>query len=198
MIWCFAIVGSMATAIVFDCFGVLATDGWLPFRDGHFLEDKELFAQADRLNKEMDAGIISYPSFVAQIAALAGVSENVVDKHIDSNVPNAPLLSFIKNDLKPKYKIGMLSNAGANWLDKIFTKAQLAMFDARALSYEVGAIKPDPLTYQTIAKRLGVSTEDCIFIDDQVRYCIGAQEVGMKSVEYKGFDQMKKDLLSLL
>lgn len=39
------------------------------------------------------------------------------------------------DDLKPDYKIGFLSNAGANWLDELFIWQQA--FDEVVLSYQV-------------------------------------------------------------
>jgi FMN phosphatase YigB (HAD superfamily) len=188
----------MIKAIVFDCFGVLATDGWLPFRSQHFKDNKELYTKADGLNKDMNTGSISYQSFVNQVAKLAGVTEKFLDSQIDSNVANVELLDFIKKELKPKYKLGILSNAGVNWLDVIFTKDQLSIFDALALSYEMGAIKPDLITYQTVADRLGVDPTECIFVDDQEKHCIGAIQAGMKAVIYIDFKQTKSELQSLL
>jgi len=186
------------TAIIFDCFGVLATDGWLPFRNKQFGEDKSLLLQADRLNKQMDTGFISYKKFVMEIAILAGVSEEVVDSNIDSNVPNEELLQYISKELKPNYKIGILSNAGANWLDTIFTTEQLSMFDAVMISYEAGVVKPEPLAYEIIAQRLDVPLGACVFIDDQERYCVGAQTVGMQAIKYTNFAQLKRDLTAIL
>jgi len=188
----------MIKAIIFDCFGVLATDGWLPFRDEYFADNSGLLARADDLNREMNTGLISYPSFLRQVAKLANVSEELLDKRIDSNVPNTKLISFIQKQLKPRYKIGMLSNAGANWLEVIFTKPHLAIFDAVVLSYEIGAIKPDPRVYEIIAEKLGVDIDSCVFIDDQQRHCIGAQQVGMQAIQYTDFQNMKAALAKLL
>ena len=35
--------------IIFDCFGVLATDGWLPFKNKYFKEKPALFRKATEL-----------------------------------------------------------------------------------------------------------------------------------------------------
>lgn len=188
----------MIKAIVFDCFGVLATDGWLPFKRINFSKNPELFNRATELNREVDRGIISYDQFVKKIAQMAQVSEKLAHEQIDNNIPDQQLFKYIKKELKPHYKIGVLSNAAANWLGEIFTKEQNALFDAIALSYEVGAIKPEPKAYETIAKRLGVKTAECIFVDDQQRYCLGAEKVGMKSIGYAEFAPFKERLKQLL
>src|SRR5665213_617468 len=157
----------MLKAIIFDCFGVLtASDGWLPFRDHYLSNDADLLGQGNSLNKQADAGLITYDDFIKGVAKLAGVPEEQARITIDDNVTNDALFRYIAR-LKPRYKIGMLSNAAANWLDELFTPAQVALFDATMLSYESGFIKPQPRAYEIIAERLGVTTRECLFIDDQ-------------------------------
>jgi HAD superfamily hydrolase (TIGR01509 family) len=187
----------MIQAIVFDCFGVLATDGWLPFRQKYFGDNPELLQQATDLNKQVDAGMADYEDFIQTLSQLANVPVAEARSAIEDNQPNEPLFAFIK-ELKPKYKIGLLSNAGANWLNDIFTPEQVALFDAISLSFETGFVKPDPRAYQSIADRLGVPPEDCILIDDQERYAAGANEVGMQMIVYKDFEQVKADLKARL
>lgn len=171
-------------AIIFDCFGVLATDGWLPFRDHYFGANPELYERAVASNKRVDAGLHSYDDFIKEVASMAGVTPHDARETIEDNVPNLQLLTYIKDKLKSHYKLGFLSNAGANWLDGIFEPWQVKLFDEILLSYQIGAIKPDPIMYETIAARLGVVPEECIFIDDQPRYCDGAEAVGMRAILY--------------
>lgn len=188
----------MIKAIVFDCFGVLASDGWLPFRDSHFGSDPLKFEKVIEVNKKVDAGIIKYDDFIAQVAALAGVSDAAARRDIENNIPDEALFEYIKSELKSSYKIGMLSNAADDWLNEMFTPDQVELFDAVALSFEIGAIKPDERAYQTIANRLGVELSECIFIDDQPKYCEGAIRAGMKAIVFKNVEQMKPELTELL
>jgi HAD superfamily hydrolase (TIGR01509 family) len=184
--------------IIFDCFGVLATDGWLPFKERNFSHDKALFAQATDLSKQADSGFINYDDYVHEIAVLAHVTEQEVRSRLDDNVPNEPLFTYIQEMLKPHYKLGILSNAGADWLQTIFTQEQIKLFDATVLSYQVGMVKPNPRMYEVIAERLNVSPTNCVFIDDQQGYCRAATDVGMKVVWYQNVAQMKTDLKKIL
>ncbi len=188
----------MIKAIIFDCFGVLATDGWLPFKEARFSHDKALYEQATDLNGQADSGYLDYNKYVHEVAKLAQVSDQEVRSHLDDNVPNEPLFTFIRDLLKPHFKLAILSNAGANWLDKIFTKEQVALFDTTVLSYQVGFVKPSRQMYELVAERLGVKLNDCVFIDDQQRYCVAAQDTGMQAIYYQGIAQMKADLKKVL
>jgi HAD superfamily hydrolase (TIGR01509 family) len=187
----------MIKAIVFDCFGVLATDGWLPFKNEYFGQDPKLLERATELNKMVDSGLASHVNFVDEIAKMANVKVEYAYKLINDNVPDEELFKYIK-DLKKKYKIGLLSNAGENWLEAIFTPEQLRLFDATVLSYEISVVKPHPLAYETVAKKLDVEIDECVFVDDQERYCTGAKEVGMQAVIYTDSDNLKTKLNKLL
>lgn len=185
-------------AVIFDCFGVLATDGWLPFKEKRFGDNPELLEQATASNKRFDAGLLSYEDFVAEVAILAGVKSQEMRHAIERHAPNEQLLSHIRDTLAPSYKIGLLSNAGADWLDEIFEPNQVSLFDEILLSYQIGAIKPQPIMYTTIATRLGVLPEECIFIDDQPRYAAGAAEVGMRAIHFTGNKQLFTMLTEVL
>ena len=55
-------------------------------------------------------------------------------------------------------------------------------FDALVLSFEVGAMKPDPAIYREALSRLGdPDPARSVFVDDQVRYCDGAAAVGLQT-----------------
>jgi HAD superfamily hydrolase (TIGR01509 family) len=105
---------------------------------------------------------------------------------IENNIPDDSLFDYIARELKPKYKIGLLSNAADNWLDELFSPPQVALFDAVALSYHVGYIKPEPEIYLEIARQLAVDPSECLFIDDNLRYCVGARQVGMTAIHHRG------------
>lgn len=174
----------MIQAVIFDCFGVLAYDGWLAFREKYFEGKPHELEQAITSNRQVDAGLIGYDQFVAEIAGYAGVTEDETRRVLENNPPNEKLFAYIRDTLKPHYKIGMLSNAGDNWLSDIFVPSQVALFDEIVLSYQLHAIKPDPIMYETIAARLGTLPEECVFIDDQQRFVEGAERVGMKGIVF--------------
>ena len=182
----------MIKAVVFDCFGVLTTDAWLPFKERYFGHDKSLFDQATDLNKQSDAGLIDYSVFIHEIASLANITDADVRQAVQNNVPNEPLYDWI-GCLKETYKIGMLSNASEDRLDLLFTPDHLALFDATALSYDTGFIKPHAQAYESIAERLDVALEDCVLIDDQERFCVAANDAGMHAIWYRSVGQTQDD-----
>jgi epoxide hydrolase-like predicted phosphatase len=188
----------MIKAIIFDCFGVLTTEGFGLFRDKYFAGAPEKRVQANKSMDELNEGKIDYDDFIKELIELSGAAPEVVKDYMTRNKSNELLFDFIRSELKPKYKIGLLSNAGDNWLKELFDEKDIKLFDDIVLSYELGVIKPDPKIYEIAASRLGVLPEECIFIDDNQRHCSGGAKVGMKTVCYANLEQAKKDLEDLL
>lgn len=187
----------MIKAVLFDCFGVLVTDAWLPFKQQHFGDDATKFQQATDITKQANQGIISQQAFVDKIADLAGVSSTEVAKTISRNLPNEKLFSYIV-ELKDNYKIGLLSNIAGDYLSRMFTPEQLALFDGTSLSFENGFVKPEAEAYAQMAKVLNVDVSECVMVDDQERQVTGARLAGMEAVLYEDFEQFKTDLNKIL
>jgi HAD superfamily hydrolase (TIGR01509 family) len=188
----------MIRAIIFDCFGVLTTDSWGPFRRKHFGHDPKLMDEVSEKFRAVDAGLVKYEDFLTEIATLGKFTTQEARTELDKNIADKELFDYLRASLKPHYKIGMLSNAGENWLPQLFSEEEIAFFDVVALSYETGIVKPDPRAYANVSKLIGVEPQECVFIDDQVRYCAGAEDVGMKAIVYRNLEQLKTDLPPLL
>lgn len=187
----------MIRAIIFDFYGVLAVRGSTSFRKTHFPDDVLKMKQAGELQDQLGLGNIGYDDFIDGLAKLGGVDREIVLQYTENYQPNEQLLTFIRTKLKPRYKIGIISNAGANWVSDILGE-EIKLFDDTILSYKAGVIKPDPKIYKMSAQNLDVSVSECVFIDDILTYCKGAEAAGMKSIWYKDFDQMKADLEKIL
>ncbi|CAN5397059.1 hypothetical protein BH10PAT4_BH10PAT4_5300 [soil metagenome] len=185
------------TTIIFDCFGVLVSEGWLPFKHKYFDGDEDKFELATVTQKRADAGLIDHADFVQTVAALAGVELADAHKQIDNTVTDQALLKYIA-ELKQNYKIGFISNASQNWISHFFTPEQGAMFQAVSVSSETGFVKPDPRAYEHIAGLLNSSMEECVLIDDQPAYCDGARAVGMNAIVYTNLTELKHKLADLL
>lgn len=187
----------MIRAIIFDCFGVVVTEGWYAFRAAH-LKDAQARQAANDIHQATNRGMLPYETFERELSALAKVSIDTVRSFLDNNADNEPLLTYIKTDLKPKYRIGMLSNAADDWLDTMLSPEQRALFDEVVLSYQIRATKPERQAYEAAAKKLGVLPEECVFIDDTERFCTAARECGMQAIWFQETEQCISDLEAIL
>lgn len=172
------------TAIVFDCFGVLTTDGWLPFFRQHFAGTEQ--EEVRYLHLQADNGLMHYNDFLQAVGERAGVGTHAARAAIENNVANEELFDYMRTQLKPQYSIGMLSNAAEDWTHTLFAPEDVALFDTVVLSRDVGASKPDPRMYQAVCDRLGVLPEEALFIDDIEAYAAAARECGMHALHHTG------------
>jgi putative hydrolase of the HAD superfamily len=185
-------------AIVFDCFGVLAEDGWLPFKRRYIGSNQKLADEIADLGKQNEYGIIGNNQYFERAAELIGIEEGQLRAAVGARVPNEELFLYIKQNLKDSYKIGLMSNASYDVLHELFLPEQADVFDASVLSFESRLVKPDPRMFELMAGRLGVEEDQCIFVDDVERYCAAAEQVGMISIHYKNPDQFRQEILQRL
>ncbi len=188
----------MIKAIIFDCFGVLVAGSLEQFIDKHFSKNEELSERAHAINDQASLGRISYDQQLYYFASMANIDIAQARAEMDTNPRNNLLLSYIKDNLKGSYKLGFLSNASDNWLESLFEKDDINLFNDFVLSYAVGMAKPDVRIYELAAKRLGVEPESCLFVDDIARYCEAAELAGMKAIHYKSFRQFLSEINKLL
>jgi HAD superfamily hydrolase (TIGR01509 family) len=187
----------MIKAIIFDCYGVLVEESWKKLCDEHFGASGAPREWADAEMHRVSCGEISDAELAQIVAQKIDLTADEVLGKLKTNPPNEPLLEYIAT-LKSHYKIGFLSNVGANYLDRLFTPEHRALFDVFVLSFEVGMAKPQPEIYQHTAGLLDVRPEECVFIDDTRRYCEAAEQTGMSSILYTNFADFKKQLEEIL
>ena len=181
-------------AVVFDLYGVLGLNGWQDFNTRHFDGRWDEWEPIRQLGQRVDAGEATEEAFVETIARATGESTDTVRYQFAHTQPNQQLLTYIEHNLKPTYKIGLLSNASSDVLPGIFSSEQRALFDASVMSVSVGRTKPDPLMFRLIAEKLGVDPHEIVLVDDQERHSAPASSIGMKFVRYISVEQTIAEL----
>lgn len=188
----------MIRAVIFDCFGVLVGDALPEFIRVHLGDNPEAVAEAWKSDDRTNLGKISeYEHFVI-LSKLADIPVRQVIRELDVNAPNRVLFDYIRNRLTGRYKLGILSNIHADVLDELIGKENRALFDAEALSYKLGIVKPSLEIYRMAAEMLAVEPEECLFVDDKQHYCAAAEEAGMTAIHYTNFPQFEQDITKLL
>jgi glucose-1-phosphatase len=68
---------------------------------------------------------------------------------------------------------------------KIFGREILATRpELYALSFKIGAMKPDPRIWLWLAERSGLSPAECLYVDDIEVYCAAARGLGFPALRY--------------
>ena len=95
------------------------------------------------------------------------------------------------------YRMGILSNTcGPHW--SYCTAGRFAIisqaFDVFALSYQIGACKPDPKVFQAAAKLAGVAPQEIFYTDDIAGNVTAARQAGFDAVQYTTTPELVRDL----
>ncbi|MBD3354619.1 HAD-IA family hydrolase [Candidatus Woesearchaeota archaeon] len=102
------------------------------------------------------------------------------------------------NNLKNRYRIGLLSNHIRSWLGKDIKEKNLKdIFDVIVTSYDAKLAKPDIKIFELIVKKMKLKPEECIYIDDQEKNMHPSSKMGMYSILYTDFNQLKKELKNI-
>jgi epoxide hydrolase-like predicted phosphatase len=121
----------------------------------------------------------------------------VRDEFFAGDLVDRDLLAFLKG-LRPKYKVGLISNAWSGlrgWLaDREFDQA----FDQMVISAEAGVMKPDARIYQLALEKMGAAAAESVFVDDFPENVEGARAVGMQAMLFKEPEKAKEELQQLL
>lgn len=100
--------------------------------------------------------------------------------------------------LKPGYKLGLLSNTNPWHFDTVIrSTAVFSLFDAVTLSFQVGAMKPDPRIYRDMLHKLNLPPQACVFIDDLRENVTAAEELGITGILYTTPDALLASLEAL-
>lgn len=187
----------MIRAVIFDCFGVLATDIWLAFCDA-LPKGADLQSASDSL-KAYDRGMITLDEFTQQVTAATGQQPPDIEQmQVNQMAKNTALIDYIRT-LKPHYKIGMLSNISSDWVTReLLDHEEASLFDAFVFSYEVGVSKPDPRIYQIACERLAIEPDEAVIIDDRQLNVAAGESIGMRGLVYTDLKQCQTTLDSML
>lgn len=79
--------------------------------------------------------------------------------------------------------VALVSNCADNTRPMLAAKGLLDLVDAVILSCEVRSAKPDPEIYLIALRELGAQPAGGIMLDDQPRFCAGAQAAGVRAIQ---------------
>lgn len=102
---------------------------------------------------------------------------------------NWKLLEFIR-DLRPRYRVGLLSNAWEDLRQTLHARWDIdGLFDELIISAEVGMVKPDPRIFHLAVEKLGVQVGEAVFIDDIPENINAARLEGLNAIQFLDTDQ---------
>jgi len=153
-----------------------------------------------RLHSRYERGEISSEEFRDRIVRMTGARvpvEAFEEGFTDIFTPLGDTQALILG-LKGKYRLGLLSNTNECHFRRHIRRVPVfPLFDAVTLSFEVGALKPEPPIYRDALRKLSLPPEECVYIDDIVEYAEGARALGIHGIRYTGHAELLRELSGL-
>ncbi len=193
--------------LLVDFGGVLTTNvfaSFAAFCEHHGLKTEtvaELFMKDPTgrgLLVDLEEGRITEAEFEPRFAELLGVedSDGLIDRLFAGMRPDEAMLAAVRAAKDAGVKTGMVSNS---WGRGRYDRAKLPeLFHAWVISGEEGMRKPDERIYALGAERVGLSPEDCVFVDDIPGNLKPARALGMATVHHYDAEQTIPQLEKLL
>jgi putative hydrolase of the HAD superfamily len=94
--------------------------------------------------------------------------------------PNDSIFPLLKTLKKKDLRLVLLSNTSPAHYDFLTPRLPiLNLFDAKVLSFEVGALKPHPRIYSAALEAAQCSPQECFYTDDIPEYILAARTYGI-------------------
>ena len=195
--------------LLVDYGGVLTTNVWDSFRAFCEAEgiDREEVKRAFRdrpeamaLLRRLEAGELTEEEFSPLFGPIIGVREDrtagLVDRLFAGMEPEEEMIEALRRARAAGLKTGLISNS---WGRGRYDRDSFSeLFDGVVISGEVGLHKPQPEIFRLGAERVGLTPEQCVFVDDLRENCEGAEAVGMTAVLHRGAETTLPELERLL
>lgn len=127
----------------------------------------------------------------------AAETEEIRREFFAGDVVDRELVEFLRS-LRPRYFVGMISNAWPDLRDYIARQKFDDAFDHMIISGEVGVMKPEAQIYQIALEQARVSPNEAVFVDDMYENIEGCEKVGMHGIYFKDPAATLKQLETLL
>ena len=185
----------MIKNIIFDLGHVLVNVNYANFRnkletDG--VKEKlynSFFTGGNYRNIGYEAGRIDTRQFVDKCVNELGLKmsgSEFADAFNDMFAEIKPMSSLVRNlKTERKYNLYLLSNTSPLHFEYIKARYEyINLLDNFALSYKLKSLKPEPEIYLKAMDLFNSKPEECVFIDDLEENCVGAEKIGLKTIQY--------------
>lgn len=110
---------------------------------------------------------------------------------------NTGVLELIRK-LHDRYKLAVLSNSPPGLTQWLVDWKMLDLFDTVFCSGDEGVVKPDAAAFEITLERLGVESNEAVFIDDTMEHVEASRKMGLQGILFTTAEELDKELGYLL
>ncbi len=165
---------------------------------GHTPDEVRARIGATNLVVEFESGRMDSRTFVRELTACIGVPlEYETFRELWSCIflPHTLISESTLASLAGRHRMILLSNTNPLHFEMIRENYPLLKhFHHFVLSYEAGAMKPDPAIYRAALAQAGCEPHECFFTDDIPAFVEGARREGIDAVQFEGEERLRGHL----
>lgn len=164
--------------------------------------NEEVFGSGG-LQWQLERGDLSEDDFFAGLTAWCEHSKAPSREEIrvacsDIFTLNTEIVPLVAALQQAGYRLGVFSNTCRWHIDWIRNRFRLlTMFDCFAMSHEINAMKPEPVSYEQAAKIADAEPAEIFFTDDREDNILGAAQAGFQTMQYKSASALGQRLRTL-
>jgi len=192
--------------IISDFGGVICTFDYRIFcerlarRTGRKTDQVFAAAFGDHLQRAFETGRLSGPEYHREV-----MTRLRLDIPYDEFFPlygdiftEVPATCELLRRLHRRYPLYLLSDTNEIHFGYVRERVEiLRVFREFIVSFQVGAMKPDPRIYREALRRSGLPATACVFVDDRPANVEGAARVGIHAVLFQSPEQCAAELTRL-
>ena len=198
----------MIKAVIFDLGGVLVENP-SPKMIAYFssvlgVKEEEFYDQDKLPLEEFQKGLINEDTFWEKFCQRMGVQKPDIHHSLWQKAfrkvftPRKEMFSLCLKLKEEGYKLGLLSNIEPPSLAYFNEQPYNHIFDVSVFSCREKTWKPEREIYEIVLKKLSIKPAETVFIDDREDFVEGAKKIGLKTILFKGVQQLKEELNNLL
>lgn len=179
----------MVKAVILDFYGVLFSNFDWDVIDQRIMVNPRKAKRFEELKEQSNRGEITNRYLQTAVADLADDASHPDNPAVYAKPYfNHELVDYLI-DVKPKLKIGLLSNGNRGDVEReLKVNGRMKHLDAVITSSDHKFEKPAREAYQSMFSALGVKPEETVIIDDSQRHVFATESYGFNSIHY--FDEM--------
>ena len=152
-------------------------------------------AFTDGLVTKYELGLCEEGEFLSTLCGRISVQQTDFMKVWTSMFDGEPLIpEDVLLELSQKYRLWIISNTNRTHFDYIRGHYSfLKCFEGLILSYEVGAMKPNPAIFKLALEKSGMKPDEAVFVDDQLANVEAAREIGINGIQFLNSAQLLQE-----
>ncbi len=152
--------------------------------------------------RQAQLGLISLNDYWADVAGQLAITpdetQQLAHDFYSGDQLDTEMVALAQQLRANGHPVALLSNDSLALLNKLQGLGIVDLFNPLVVSAQIGVMKPDPRSYQTVLDRLQRPAPEAIFIDDMPANIAGATALTIRGIHYTTTEALKAALQPLL